>query len=309
MRKLLLLLNLKIIPQKKTIVWKYFSEVDKNNFFYANKKAFLWILHYLGISQTTYNILKKIGIKSSYDTISDRRVELSKQLDKIFNSTVRYGTFKGLKFSKTSWWGINDRGSVLLGLYEKELLQSLQNIPKKYNTFIDLGAADGYYGIGVLVSNLFKKSICYEISEKGREVIRDNAVLNNVLDRVEIRSIAKNNFYSEIDTNIISNAVLFVDIEGAEFELFDTNTFAAFSKSIVFIELHDWFFVDGSEKLQKIKYDSILTHTITEITMKDRDISIFPELKEFHDSDRWLICSEGRSRLMTWLRFDPKKNL
>jgi hypothetical protein len=30
--------------------------------------------------------------------------------------------------------------------------------PKKYNVFVDLGAADGYYSIGSLISRKFKTS-------------------------------------------------------------------------------------------------------------------------------------------------------
>ena len=88
--------------------------------------------------------------------------------------------------------------------------------------------------------------------------------------------------------------------------MIDKETFIAFNNSIIFVELHDWFFEDGQEKLQKLKNDSISTHVVTELTMGSRDLSIFPELKKIHDNDRWLICSEGRGQLMTWLRFDPK---
>jgi hypothetical protein len=275
----------------KSLFIKYRSIVKKDGFLKASKKAFLWIL-------------SRIGIRK--DSIQRRRIQMSQKLDELFNSTVQYGLFKGLKLSTETWWGSADRASMLLGLYEKEVLDSLQNISKKNTTFIDLGAADGYYGIGVLVNNLFEKSICYEISEEGRKTIKDNAQLNNVLHKVEIRGIAKNNFYNELPSSILSNSVLFIDIEGAEFELVDKGTFNAFNRSIIFIELHDWFFEDGEKKLQKLKNDSSLTHAITELKMGARDLSAFPELKKLHDNDRWIICSEGRKQLMTWLRFDPR---
>ena len=75
---------------------------------------------------------------------------------------------------------------MILGLYEQEVLESLTNIPKKYKTFIDLGAADGYYGIGVLVNNLFENSFCFESTERGQNVIRENAKLNGVADKILI---------------------------------------------------------------------------------------------------------------------------
>ena len=127
-------------------------------------------------------------------------------------STVKYGPFKGLKLTNKIWWGSTDRGSMLLGIYEKQVLDSLINIPKKFSTFIDLGSADGYYGIGVLINNLFQNSICYEISEQGRKTIKNNASLNNVTNRVDIRGVAKKKFFKELPLSTLSNSVLFIDI-------------------------------------------------------------------------------------------------
>lgn len=282
----------KLKKMANNIYSKFINSVKDDGLFSAIKRATIWLLG-------------KLGIRPN-DAIHKRRIKISNTLDKLYNSTVRYGPFAGLKLTNQTWWGSANRGSMLLGLYEKEVLDSLKNIPKKYNTFIDLGAADGYYGIGVLINNLFEKSICYEISKEGRETIKNNAGLNNVLHRVYIRGAAKKNFYNELPSRVLSNSLLFIDIEGAEFELIDKATFEAFGNSIIFIELHEWFFDDGKEKLRKLTDDSKSTHVITELTMGSRDLSVFPELKTLPDDDRWLICSEGRGQLMTWLRFDPK---
>jgi len=279
--------------KSRSIHAKYLKLVKQDGYLLATKQAISWSVSKLGIRKR--------------DAIQNRRIEISKQLNELFKSTVQYGPFKGLKLSPKTWWGPTDRASMLLGLYEKDVLDSLQDIPSKYTTFIDLGAADGYYGVGVLVNNLFQHSICFEISDEGRQLIRENAQLNNVLHNVEIRGIAKNDFYHAFSTLTLSKAVLFIDIEGAEFELIDKETFNAFHDSIIFVELHDWIFEDGDEKLQKLKNDSISTHIVTALTMGARDLSMFPELYKLNDNDRWLICSEGRGQLMTWLRFDPKK--
>jgi hypothetical protein len=45
---------------------------------------------------------------------------------------------------------------------------------------------------------------------------------------------------------------------------------------------------------------------ITEFKTSARDLSKFQELHELSDIDRWLLCSESRPCLMTWMRFDPK---
>ena len=160
--------------------------------------------------------------------------------------------------------------------------------------------------VGEVVNGLFKNSICYEISEYGRETIQTNAKLNNVSDKVDIRGAATKNFHRDLSSNTLSKCVLLIDIEGAEFEILDATSFEAFRNSIIFVELHDWFFSDGSEKLEQLKKDAALTHSISELKMSSRDLSQFAELKKFNDDDRWLLCSEGRGQLMTWLRFDPR---
>jgi Methyltransferase FkbM domain len=214
---------------------------------------------------------------------------------------VAYGPFNGLKLTDHSHWGNSDKGVMCLGLYEQELLNDLTKIPSGYDVFIDLGAADGYYGIGVLVAKLFKKSYCFELTEKGREVIVQNAMLNDLSESIQIFGGADKNFYEQIPADDLNKSILFVDIEGAEFDILDENVFQKFSNSIIYIELHDWFYEDGYEKLENLKKNFRKTHEAIEIQTGARDMSIFSELSILSDSD-----SEGRGRLMKWLKLVPK---
>ena len=113
------------------------------------------------------------------------RRRLAAQINNLFHSTVAYGPFKGLKFSTVNnLWG-DERGAMILGLYEQEVLDSLTQIPKdKYKTLVDLGAADGYYAIGSLVSKMFDAAYAFEASEDRRKAISENAALNGVADQV-----------------------------------------------------------------------------------------------------------------------------
>jgi hypothetical protein len=238
--------------------------------------------------------------------VLERRQILSQDLDKKLDSVVRYGPLKGFKFKGNTWGAGADRGAMLLGLYELEVLNSLKDIPSRYNTFINVGAADGYYGVGVLAGNLFSKSICFEISKAGRETIKENASLNSVSERVEIREAANKDFYKDIDKTILDYSVLLIDVEGGEFEIVNKETFEAFKKSVIIIELHEWSLSKGKKELEKLLNDSLSTHRVTEFKSGPRDPASFEELKMYSDTDRWLICSEGRPEVMRWWRFDPK---
>jgi tRNA G26 N,N-dimethylase Trm1 len=184
--------------------------------------------------------------RMSYDPIGKRRDDLSKKIMKLFDSTVRYGPFRGLRLISDRGEG-SDRAAIFL--YEQEVLNSLKTVPPKYKTFIDLGSADGYYGVGVLVNKMFEKTYCFEMNEKGREVIKKNAALNEVADNVVIRGTANKDFHKEFSQSDLDQAVLLIDIEGGEFDLLDKTSFERLSKSIIIIELHDW--VDyAQEKIQ-----------------------------------------------------------
>lgn len=238
--------------------------------------------------------------------VERRRIELARQLDLALASTVRYGPFRGMRLGPDTAWSVADRAPMLLGLYEQEVLESLGETGGR-KAFVNLGAGDGYYGVGALVSGLCQRSYCYEMGEKGRRIIGDTARLNGVGDRVEIRGKADPGFYRDLPAEVVDDCVLFIDIEGAEFELLDEAAFDAFGNAVIFLELHDWFFEDGAQRMQTLRRNAAATHAITEMTMAARDLSSFAELREYSDSDRWLLCSEGRGRQMGWMRFDPKR--
>jgi hypothetical protein len=244
------------------------------------------------------HIAYRLGTEHAIET---RRRQIAKDLDRQFHSIVRYGPFKGMKLTEERWWGI-DRAGMLLGLYEQEILESLLTVSKDHRIFIDLGAADGYYGVGVLINNLFDYSYCFEASQAGRDVIKKNAEINGVADRVAIRGLAQKDFYKNIPTEHLAKSVLLVDIEGAEFDLFDKELFGAFRNSVIFIELHD----QSGQRLAKLASDASAFFDVAELTTTSRDLSKFPELRSLSDTNRWLICSEGRPCMMSWYRLSPK---
>ena len=263
----------------------------------------------LGLMETTFliykNLLGKLGIEI-IDPVTKRQLKLSSDINDLFKSTVSYGPFKGLILSKEIWWGKTDRANMLLGLYEQEITSELLNVPGDYDIFIDIGAADGYYGIGVIVGKLFKKSHCFELSTKGQDVIKKSAEENGVRDNIFVHGVANEGFLDQFSNDELARSVLLIDIEGGEFELLNKTSLERLKKSIIFIELHNEFLEDGEAKLKKLKLDASEHFIIEKFTTTSRDLSIFPELRNYSDTDRWLMTSEGRPFLMTWLRLDPK---
>jgi hypothetical protein len=249
-------------------------------------------------------ISRRLRGKHKPNYLLRRRIELGRNLAQLFAGTVQYGPFKGLRLSGESWWGA-DSASMLLGIYEQEVLESLRNVPKTHRTFIDIGAANGYYGIGVLVNGLFDHSCCFERSPVARRVIHVNAGLNDVSGRLRVLGAANKSFPALISPHNPSQCVLLVDMEGGEFDLLDEAVLATFRRAVIIVELHHWFFPDGDMKLKKLRDLAERYFRISELTTSARDLSRFRELAKFSDDDRWIICSEGRGRRMSWWRLDP----
>ena len=238
-------------------------------------------------------------------SVATHKAHLSQKIKNIHNNTIAYGPFKGMRFTDDSHWSEDDKGPMILGLYEQELLVELATLKSQYRHFIDLGAADGYYGVGTLVNRMFDTSTCYEMSEKGREIIKRNAGLNGVSERVVIKGEATRDFAKEWSVSDLEKSILFVDIEGGEFDLLSRDVFKQFSRSVIFVELHELFFNDGDHRLRSLMDAAHSTHTERRIRMGQRDLSVYPELARWNDTDRWLLCSENRPYLMSWARFDP----
>ena len=239
------------------------------------------------------------------DRITVRKKKLARRIDRLFNSTVAYGPFAGLQLSDRAWWGAYDRAPMLLGFYECEVAEALLGAPASKRVLVDLGAGDGYFGVGGVFCGRFDRSYCFEASTKGQAAILSCANLNGVVDRVSIFGTAALGFFSISTRHDRDAAVVLVDIEGGEFGVLDREFFSAFSGSVIVVELHDWLFADGSERRKQLIENAGSGFSVDEITTAARDPSTILELSDFSDDDRWLACSEDRPRRMTWLRFSP----
>lgn len=238
--------------------------------------------------------------------INSRRRQLALQIANHYNWQIAFGPFAGMKISRTSWWGQTDLGSKIFGFYESEVLDALLNIDReKYTNFIDLGAADGYYAIGVVYAGLFKKAFSFELSEQGRGVITKNAKLNNVSEKILVFGIADQNFNQLMPDVRLSESVLLVDIEGGEFDLLTNNVLNKLKNSILIIELHEFMVENGQSRLNELIARLQQWFTISWLTTGSRDMSQYEMLEQLNDTDRWLLCSEGRTRLQKWAVCKP----
>lgn len=63
--------------------------------------------------------------------------------------------------------------TFILGTYEQPILDQLIQFSKQNNSaFIDIGAGDGYFSVGMAYSNFFKKIYSFEVDQNSQENIK-----------------------------------------------------------------------------------------------------------------------------------------
>lgn len=240
--------------------------------------------------------------------LTQHRYRLSQSLARQLDSTVARGPFAGTVLSDESWWSAADRGSMLLGLYEAQVLSWLQANAPGRRALVDIGAADGYYAIGALVAGWVEHAYCFEISDEGRRVIASNARRNGVSERVTILGEATPGFIGQLRAAGApepSTWCVICDIEGGEFSLLDDATAADLTGACGIVELHADATADP--RVRALVSRLAATHEVELLPSGPRDPASIPELEGWCDDDRWLLCSESRAATMHWLAFRPRR--
>lgn len=252
--------------------------------------------------------LDDLYLHLSLQGAESRRLFMARSIFDHFGGVIAYGPLKGFRLDAESSWNAADLGSKMFGLYEQEVLAMLEHRRGKADVLVNLGAADGYYGVGAVKCGMFSKAVCYEATPEGRQVIAKTAALNQVADRIDIRQQAAASFPDELRAGGCDPArcLVLCDIEGGEFDVFTPECIAKLAQATLVIELHEFMVPDGDARAKVLLEALGAVFKLSFATMGARDLSPFPELVNVNDTDRWLICSEGRGRMMTWVLCEPR---
>ena len=219
------------------------------------------------------------------------------------NFIVQNGIFKNLKINKESSWSNGDLASKIYGFYENKIQEKLKEINKPI--LIDIGAADGFFAVGCLYSNLSKYCYAFEQNEISKSALYKTAEINNVNNQISIMGKVDNkNFFSSLPNDLdLSETVILCDIEGEEFKFFSEPILRKLKKSNLIIEIHNENSNSKEIPLLKIakKY-----FDVSIIIDSNKDMSEFNMLHNLNDIDRNLIACEGRSYIGKWWHLSPK---
>ncbi len=195
----------------------------------------------------------------------------------------------------------------LIGCYERELQETIETIIKlSPATVIDIGAAEGYYAVGLALRIPNAKVIAFEMDERGRCLLQELIRLNHQENQVEVRGQAT---IESLRTLINQEAPVAVicDCEGAESHLLDPEKITWLATANILVEIHPWVDAKIDESLLHRFGDS---HAIQRIDQTQRTPQDFPFSNWYTRliPKRYLdaMVAEGRPIKMHWYWMVPK---
>jgi hypothetical protein len=220
-------------------------------------------------------------------------LDAAERFVEVHGPQVRRGPFRGMRYAP-------DRVAAtqkLLGAYERELYPWLERVlagcPAR---FVDIGAADGYYAIGVARRGIPVEA--FEMSRIARRELSELARLNDVTIELHGTATAR-----RVRRVLLDRTLVLSDCEGAELDIFDAETVAALRTATVVIEVHESL-RPGAEVTLRQRF--FATHACEKTAPGPRDQRDYPELAAAGPSDWHSALQEVRSGATPWLMFTPR---
>jgi len=217
---------------------------------------------------------------------------------------VRNGPFAGMEFPyECLEAGCNV--SALLGSYEAEIHPWLRGLrPNVYQRILDIGAAEGYYAVGMALLTGTRVD-AFDPAFSARRLCRSMARLNHVSHLVVVRSWCAPQTLLQLRG---LRCFVLSDCEGYEAALFSEGAVEALSNSDLVVELHDGAASPGTMR-ELLAGRFKRTHRVQVVQFRPRNLSDFPEpaLAEVLGADDAVraISEEGRPASQEWLIATP----
>jgi hypothetical protein len=206
---------------------------------------------------------------------------------------VQGGPFEGMQFVAQSAEGCHL--PKLLGCYEAELHPHiLAAAARDYQAVINIGAAEGYYAVGLARMMPRVRVYAYDTNEAAHPICRSLAERNGVAERVVVGST----FHGEDFAQFADRRTLVVcDIEGGETELLDPARYPALAAMDLIVELHD---SPGAQPSALIPERFAASHTVTLVRHSAHSAKLPRLFEPLGHLDQLLAVWEWRSAPTPW---------
>lgn len=245
----------------------------------------------------------------SYQHKRVRRRNLMAKLESqgSYGDVVHKGPFKSMKYPSGAYACC--RFQKIVGSYEHELHPLLQMLIAKgqYQHIINVGAADGYFSVGMALAVPEAKVVAFEMSDYSRELLERVTKLNDVQSRVQIRGRCDpaqlQALAGEIDPR---KTLLICDVDGYEVELLVKGGVSWLREADILVELHDCLRVGVTDAVTAA---FAATHSITQFTNTGLDYKQFPILRQLMFIEIDALLNEDRRGIQDWFFMTPNPAL
>jgi hypothetical protein len=192
----------------------------------------------------------------------------------------------------------------LLGTYEKELhgqIEQLCRVP--FSHVVDIGAAEGYYAVGLARRIATARVSAFELNPSARHLIRVLSKLNGVGSRIHVLGQCTIASLSSVLRDELSLVVC--DCEGAEDVLLCPDQVPGLKAAWILVETHDYVSPRITESIQQRFCD---THDVHRFEVAPRQLSDFPLPLPSPDSVAFRAMDELRPAQQSWLALLPRSS-
>lgn len=191
----------------------------------------------------------------------------------------------------------------LLGTYESEVYPAIEEIcDAGCDRILVIGAAEGYYAVGMALRNPAVPLTCFEMDPSVRYYLRRLARRNDVLGRI---AIAGECTTSALDSTLAGaeRPAIICDCEGAEDLLLDPTLVPGLRHALILVEIHEMM-VEGVERHLRERFRP--THDIEVIRSRPRTRGDLPGAVDLTEDEAALAMDEHR-RWAEWMFLRPKR--
>ncbi len=238
-----------------------------------------------------------------------RRLQLHRQiLDRIERpGEVVQGPFRGMRYISVAY--CSEVLPKLLGTYECELVPAIEAIcGAGCDRIVDIGAAEGYYAVGMALRNPEAMIIGFEMNPTARFYLRRLSRSNGVEDRIQIEGTCDTETLREALEGAHLPAVI-CDCEGAEDGLLRPDRVESLRRALIVVETHDGMetgdgVLEGVSRRIQERFAS--SHHVEVIDSRNRTREDLPPGYDLPSDEAAEAMNEGRPRAQ-WLFMTPKR--
>ena len=237
-------------------------------------------------------------------SVADRMLRRMRRSDRVFD-----GPFRGMRFTWDAW----DANFTLpipkfLGTYELELHGVIERVcaaaPER---IIDVGAAEGYYAVGLALRVARAHVVAFEELDGGREAIARLAETNGAAGRVQALG------HCELDDLAMAmqrggRTFVMMDVEGFERTLLDPDRIPALRDAMILVEAHDCYSPGVADELARRFSGSHRIERIESRVPSLTDIKCIGFLRKHYIKYSALGWMGELLYPLTWLYMEPKED-